>query len=124
MSKDTISISIPKKPEYISTLRLAASSIGNNISLNIDDIEDVKVSLGEACINSLITKDKKEMSIVFEIEKEKLVIKVSDTVEKFPEDLEEKRDRELGLVIIESLMDEVNFSSTGIEMTKYIEVDD
>ena len=38
-------------------------------------------------------------------------------------DIEESRERELGLLIIKSLMDEVEFTKDGIEMTKYIEVD-
>lgn len=123
MHKDIINLSVPKKPDYISIVRLTASGIGNSMLLNIDDIEDIKVSIGEACINSLISNKNEEISIIFEIEEEKLCIKISDTIESIPEDIEEKRERELGLLIIRSLMDEVKFTENGIEMTKYIEVD-
>ncbi len=123
MSKDIINLYIPKKPEYISIVRLTASGIGNTLLLNIDDIEDIKVCLGEACINSLITKNDEDISIIFEIQEDKLSIKISDTLEIIPENIKEKRDRELGLLIIKSLMDEVNFTDKGIEMIKHIEVD-
>lgn len=123
MSKDIIKLSIPKRPEYISIVRLTSSGIGNNMLLNIDDIEDIKVCIGEACTNSLITRNNDKISIVFEIEKEKFLIKVSDTLEIIPEDIKEKRDRELGLLIIKSLMDEVTFTDNGIEMIKNIKVD-
>ena len=123
MSKDIINLYIPKKPEYISIVRLTASGIGNTLLLNIDDIEDIKVCLGEACINSLITKNGEDISIIFEIQEDKLSIKISDTLEIIPENIKEKRDRELGLLIIKSLMDEVNFTDKGIEMIKHIEVD-
>lgn len=123
MNNDIIKLSIPKKPEYISIVRLTASSIGNNLLFNIDDIEDIKVSVGEACINSLITEDNDQISIIFEIEEEKLIIKISDTIENFSEDTNANKERELGLLIIKSLMDEVKFTSNGIEMIKHIEVD-
>ena len=124
MSKDTINLSIPKKAEYISIVRLTASGLANIMSLNIDDIEDIKVCVGEACINSLITKDNKKISVIFEREEEKIIVKISDTLEIIPEDIKEKRDRDLGLLIIKSLMDEVKFTHNGIEMIKNIEVDD
>ncbi len=123
MNNDIIKLSIPKKPEYISIVRLTASSIGNNLLFNIDDIEDIKVSVGEACINSLITEDNDQISIIFEIEEEKLIIKISDTIENISEVTNANKERELGLLIIKSLMDEVKFTSNGIEMIKHIEVD-
>lgn len=123
VNKDTINLKIPKKPDYISLVRLTASGIGNSMALGIDDIEDIKVSIGEACINALIKEDEEEISIVFEIDEEKLKIKVSDVVEVIPKNLKENRERELGLLIINSLMDETDFTDNGIEMIKYIEVD-
>lgn len=123
VNKDTINLKIPKKPDYISLVRLTASGIGNSMALGIDDIEDIKVSIGEACINALIKEDEEEISIVFEIDEEKLKIKVSDVVEAIPKNLKENRERELGLLIINSLMDETDFTDNGIEMIKYIEVD-
>lgn len=124
MNKDIINLSIPKKAEYISIVRLTASGLANNMSLSIDDIEDIKVCVGEACVNSLIKKDNDKISVIFEIEEEKIIIKISDTLENIPEDIKEKRDRDLGLLIIKSLMDEVKFTHNGIEMIKNIEVDD
>lgn len=124
MNKDIINLSIPKKPEYISIVRLTASGLGNTMLLNIDDIEDIKVCVGEACINSLMTEDNEKIVVDFQIEEERLSIKISDTIEFIPDGIQEKRDRELGLLIIKSLMDEVKFTDNGIEMIKNIEVDD
>lgn len=123
MNKDIINLRIPRKPDYISLVRLTTSGIGNSMALDIDDIEDIKVSIGEACINALIEEDGQDISIVFEIDEEKLNIRVSNVVENIPENIEESRERELGLLIIKSLMDNVEFTEDGIEMTKYIEVD-
>lgn len=123
MNKDKISLVIPKKSDYISLARLVTSGIGNSMALDVDQIEDIKVSIGEACINSLISKEKDEVSIDFEIDEEKIVIKVSDVIEIIPEDVMEKRERELGILIIKSLVDRVEFTEKGIEMIKDIEGD-
>lgn len=123
MNKDIISITIPKKPDYISLVRLTTSGIGCSMGLNVDDIEDIKVSIGEACINSLTLSDKEEISLVFEIDEEKLSVKVSNVKENINEESDDRKERELGLLIIKSLMDEVRFNEYGIEMIKYIEDD-
>ena len=121
MNKDSIFLNIPSKPDYIGLVRLASSSISNKCGLNIDEIEDIKVAIGEACTNSFNLSGKDNINIVFEIQEDKLTIKVSDVKENIPEGLENARDRELGILIIRSLMDEVVFNDDGIEMTKYIE---
>lgn len=123
MNKDIINLTIPRKPDYISLVRLTTSGIAYSMGLNVDDIEDIKVSIGEACINSLMSDGKEEISLVFEIDEEKLSIEVMNVKEEIPDDLQEKRERELGLLIIKSLMDEVIFNEDGIKMVKYIEVD-
>lgn len=123
MNKDVINITIPRKPDYISLVRLTTSGIGCSMGLNVDDIEDIKVSIGEACINSLTLSDKEEISLVFEIDEERLCVKVSNVKENINEESDDRKERELGLLIIKSLMDEVKFNEYGIEMIKYIEDD-
>lgn len=123
MIKDTINLSIPKKPDYISLVRLTTSGIAHSMGLNIDEIEDIKVSIGEACINALSLNDAENISLVFEVEEDKLCIKVNNVKEVIPEELDESKERQLGLLIIKSLMDEVKFNESGIEMIKYIEDD-
>ncbi|MDR7854955.1 ATP-binding protein [Tissierella sp.] len=123
MNKDIIHLTIPKKPDYISLVRLTTSGIAYSIGLNVEDIEDIKVAIGEACVNSFMKNNKDEISLMFEVDKEKLCIKVTDVTELIDEELVEGKERELGLLIIKSLMDEVRFNENGIEMIKYIEDD-
>ena len=123
MNKDLIKLSIPRKADYISLVRLTTSGIAHSMGLNIDDIEDIKVCIGEACINSLSHEDSEEIILVFEVREDRLIIKVNNVVEQTPEDTETFKELELGLLIIKSLMDKVNFNESGIEMIKYIEDD-
>ncbi|MCK9443750.1 MAG: ATP-binding protein [Tissierellaceae bacterium] len=123
MSRDCVSLKIPKKADFISLARLATSGIAYTMSLNVENIEDIKVSIGEACLNSLMLGHEDTISLSFEIFRDKLSMEISGVKEMIPEELEERKERELGLLIIKSLMDEVNFSKEGVKMIKYIEDD-
>ena len=119
MKKDIIKLTIPSKADYISVVRLSSSAIANNIGLNIDDIEDIKVSIAEACINALNKDD--EISLQFEIQEDKLTMKVNNVFPCKDGETDLDKEIELGILIIKSLMDEVNFNEEGVEMIKYIE---
>ena len=121
MTKDVIYLKIPRKVEYISLVRLTASSIAYNLNMSIDEIEDIKVCIGEACNNSLSLSKKDDISIVFRVGKEDITIEVDGVLENIPEELDEVNERELGLLIIRTLMDTVEYNESGIIMTKYIE---
>lgn len=58
---DNIKLVIPKKSEFISTIRLTSSALANIANFNIDDIEDIKVIISEICtflINNIENSDK------------------------------------------------------------------
>lgn len=113
---ENIKLVLPSKPDYVGVARLTTSAIANNIGLNIEEIEDVKVVIAEACTNALGKKD--ELYISYQIKKDEFIINVKDVSEDIGEDEKEK---ELGILIIKSLMDQVIFSDVGIKMIKNIE---
>ena len=121
MKEDIIKLTIPSKPDYISVVRLTSSAIGNSMSLNIEDIEDIKVSISEACINALNKSD--EINIIFKIEMDRLIMHVDNVSPIVSDNSKMNKEIELGILIIESLMDEVNFYEKGVEMIKHIEDD-
>jgi serine/threonine-protein kinase RsbW len=114
MKKEVIKLEVPSKPGYIGVVRLTTSAIANNVGLNIEEIDDVKVSIAEACINAI--EKKENLYISYEILGDKLIIEVEDVVENV-----EESEKELGILIIKSLMDDVEFSNKGIRMIKYVE---
>lgn len=118
MNNDIIVVSIPKKPDYTSMVRLISSSIGNKMGYNIDEIEDLKVAMGEACILSYGKSSDESIEIEFEIYKDKLEVSLHwDTVAT----IEESKEVALGRMIIESLMDEAYYTDLEIRLIKYID---
>ena len=124
MNKDIIKLSIPTDKEYLTLVRLTVSGIASKLGFNIEEIEDIKVSVAEACINSLRFTNEDNISLSIEVGENFLTINVSDVIEEIPSGKISDRNFELGLLIIRSLMDEVEFTSCGIEMTKFIQKDE
>ncbi len=46
---DKLKFVIPGKPEYITMVRLAIGSAADMAGFNIDEIDDIKTAVGEAC---------------------------------------------------------------------------
>ena len=135
IQKDYIKISMPSKPEYVSLARLTASSIANRVGFNIEEIEDIKVAIGEACTNAIqhgFNDTSKNYEIEFYIYDDELLIKVIDfgtsgvKLETKMPDINNLNEGGLGLFIIETLMDEVEYitnenKGSEIRMIKRLE---
>lgn len=134
MNNDVISIKLPSKAEYVSIARLAASVISNTVGFDIEDIDDIKVAVGEACNNAVLHgKSEDEVyEIAFKLSEEKVHIEVKDNgigfdEEKYEEpDLDNLKGNGLGIYIMKSLMDEVDIiandkEGTTLKLVKYLE---
>ncbi len=123
---ETIELKIPAKTEYIALVRLNIAGIGARMELPVDDIEDLKIAVSEACNNSIRHAYEKSfqnnsIEIHFLIHPEKIKIKVTDHGHGFDthlaqeyllrQDDERTRGIGLGLFLMKTLMDDVRFSS-------------
>lgn len=118
MQKDIIELKIPNKPDYIGVIRLTTSAIASKFGFNVESIEDVKVAIAEACINALEASE--SSTIKYLLYDDKMEIFIENVTQAIDGDSREKK---LGILIIESLMDEVFFTENGIRMIKNIEDD-
>jgi len=132
MRMDSIKLTLPTKPEYVSLARLTIASVANNMGFSVGDVEDLKVAVSEACTNALnhsLNKPDTTYDLTYLVENEKLVFTVTDKGVGFePEsvnepDLNGKQISGFGLFIIKSLMDKVEIVSergagTSITMIK------
>ncbi|QEK10890.1 histidine kinase [Crassaminicella thermophila] len=131
---DHFSISVPSKPEYVHVVRLTASAIASRMGFDIEQIEDIKVAIAEACTNAIehgLCYNKQNFDINFFVDDEKMTIEVFDRGHGFESsqlkepDLTSPKEGGLGIFIIKSLMDEVEILSdigkgTMIKMIKYL----
>lgn len=121
---DLLKFSVPGKPEYVGTIRMAISCLANSIGFDVEAIEDIKVAVSEACTNA-VCHGKETGSGVYEVTCEmnddRFTVSVIDQAGGFdPRDYQEPcldypKEGGLGLYIIKALMDEVNiFTEIGI----------
>jgi len=132
---DTFTLSVPGKAAYVSTIRLAVSSLAAKSGFDIEAIEDIKVAVSEACSNILCHSkigEERVYRVACTIYDDRLEITVTDdgvgfdseTYEVTEPDTECLQVGGLGIYIIKTLMDDVKVTSeegsgTRIQMTKY-----
>ena len=134
MNCETIKMEIASNPEYVGIIRLTTSGIANKVGFSMDDIEDIKVAVSEACTNAIKHSEDDVFYITFNILENGITIEIQDKgkgcdIESIPQpDLNNPKENGLGLFIIKTLMDEVSIESKDnqgaiIKMTKYLGVD-
>jgi serine/threonine-protein kinase RsbW len=112
--------------EFVGIVRLAISGIASRMNFSIEEIEDIKISVSEACTNAIHHAYKNvenaKVTIHTTIFPDKLEIIVKDDgigfdtsvigKVKHPEAMTANMNLGLGLTFVESLMDETEFNST------------
>lgn len=130
---EKISLSVPNKTEYVSVVRMTAAFIASQLDCDIDQIEDIKLAVSEACNNAIQHGASADISydIEFIISPQKLEINIIDhgsgflqTAYKEP-NLADPKENGLGIFIMQSLMDDViidtsNQLGTTIKLIKNI----
>jgi len=107
---DHIRLSFPVNAAYVSSARLTASSIANRIRFDIDEIEDIKTAVSEACtyiIKRLAHKANGNFEICFIPGKDEISVDIA------AQDVESAGDldgQEMSLMMIKALVDEFAIS--------------
>lgn len=122
---DNIELRLPFKAEYVSIARLTVSGIASRIGFDIETIEDIKVAVAEVCNKfvSIGSKAVDSYDIIFKISDSKLDILFGCQDKSLSCIFDSEKD-ELGISIIEALMDEVEFCADNnylLSMSKSIE---
>ena len=134
MTYETIKMEITANPAYVRIIRLTTSGIANKVGFCMDDIEDLKVAVSEACTNAIKHSSDDRFTIIYTMIENGLTIDIIDNGNGYDTssinepDIENLKESGMGLFIIEALMDEVSIESqegkgTSIKMTKYLGVD-
>jgi serine/threonine-protein kinase RsbW len=127
-----VELRIPSKAEWVGVARLAVAGIASRLQFSIEDIEDLKLAVAEACTNCIQhAAGGDSVAITCRIFADKIVVRVADTgfgasaAELAPKRLGEPSVGGLGVFLIRSLMDDVEYeldphSGTTLTMTKFL----
>ncbi|MFA5879061.1 MAG: anti-sigma B factor RsbW [Candidatus Margulisiibacteriota bacterium] len=133
-----INLTLPCLSEFVAIIRLMVSGIATRMNFTIEEIEDIKIAVSEACTNSVqyAYKDKKDgkLNVVCHIIDNKLDIIIKDSGKGFNLQQVEQNKKDnvnpnkfglgLGFTFMKSLMDEVSVETdpekgTTIHLVKY-----
>ena len=132
-----VELTIPSDPEFVCVARLAVRAVGDRLPFSIDDIEDIRLAVGEACTAAIERAadppgQASAVRIRCLIEPTQLVVEVADHAPPASELepaiplAEVGEERHLGALLLELLMDDVQTTYdpetgwNGVRMTKYI----
>jgi serine/threonine-protein kinase RsbW len=116
---DTVTLTMPAKPEYVGLCRLALSGLGQRCGLDLETVADLKVAVSEACSWSIRRadparkpgKDASEIHVEIGVESGLWTIIVGDWLTSEPDGWKKEEDpfseNDLGLTVIRALVDEV-----------------
>lgn len=130
-----VELRIPSRPEFVGVARLAILGVASRMPFSYDEVEDIRLAVGEACntaVERAIKANKTDTDIVIrsEILDGKLTVKVKDDADVLPiipeasaspTDLDEQG---LGALLMELLVDEFKVEpqpegGTLVTMVKY-----
>ena len=127
-SHGTVELKIPGRAEWVAVARLAVAAVASRLRFSVDEIEDIKLAIAEACTNSIQSaggEDAGTIEIVCDAREDELRVTVRDHSPAAHLDplkiggLDEGRTEELGVFLIRALMDSVDYTSdphTGTEL--------
>lgn len=121
-----VTLTIPCTPEYVGTARLTILGVASRMGFSYDQIEDIRLAVGEACTNAIERSAGGALdpmiTIRSHIEPTRLTVEVEDhtagtgeagDLTKQPASaVEGLNSQELGALLMEILVDEVTVEST------------
>jgi len=133
---NTVELVLPGRSEFLQVARLATGGAAARAGLSVDDIEDLKVAVGEACTNVVdhafgesTSEDNRRIILRMTVGRDEITIEVEDEGVGFdPAELERGRrdnydgDGGLGFWLIKELTDSVRIESAPGSGTRVIMV--
>lgn len=116
---ELVELRVPSRAEWVALARLAAATVANRLSFSIEEIEDVKLAVAEACTAVIQHEPHGEfIQLTCEALSDTLRIRVRDSgrhevprSEPARMNLDEARIAGLGIFLIRTLMDEVSYDA-------------
>ena len=113
---DNIVLKIPSDKKYFSTVRLTLAAISNTLGMDVESIEDLKVSISEVMNMFFEKTDFFEININSCNVKEKLEVKIS--FKCCAEEVLSNEENKFAVLILQSLVDTVDVKENSIFLVK------
>lgn len=142
-----VTLTIPCAPEYVGTARLTILGVASRMGFSYDQIEDIRLAVGEACANAIERTggnskngsgngggDDSMLTIRSHVDASKLIIEVEDEAGEAASEADANKpagevdfnSHELGALLMEILVDEVSVDTkpnggSCVRLVKYVD---
>lgn len=129
----TVELRIPSKPEWVAVARLAVAAVANRLPFSVEEIEDLKLAIAEACTMCIQQGPGSEtIDIICGAAASGLHVEVRDGRYRARDDAGSRRPpvvavegEGLGIFLIQALMDDLTYNldpqlGTELVMTKRV----
>lgn len=116
---EVMQLEIPSSPEYVTIVRHAVEGVARRMRFDADQIEDLKLAVGEACTNAVKygcpTEDNPNVEVKCVMLPDCLKVEIRNNCTGpdcpvFPSRVDINREGGRGLYLMRQLMDEVNLT--------------
>ena len=119
----TVTLRIPGQPVFVRVARLAVSATASCAGFGVEQIDEIKQSVGEACLNAVETVQKVgagDVTIECHIQDNRMTIEVSPVAGLRPDEFHEDDLTSYEYYLIKTLMDEVEIEhgATGQDLIR------
>jgi serine/threonine-protein kinase RsbW len=120
-----VELRIPAVPEWVGVARLAAAGIASRLDFSIEDLEDLKLAVAEACNCCIQNGGSGDVRIACELHTDRIIILVEragalgKAIAQPPTAGDDADLGGLGVFLIRALMDDVTYvsDSSGTKLT-------
>jgi serine/threonine-protein kinase RsbW len=115
-----VQLRIPAEPEWVGVARLAAAGIASRLHFSIEDIEDLKLAVAEACTCCIQNGGSGDIRLACALTQDRIEIAVerSGSGQAPAKQSEEAELGGLGVFLIRALMDDVVYEADPVSGTK------
>ena len=126
-----VELTIPSKAEWVAVARLAIAAVASRLRFSVDEIDDIKLAVAEACTNCIqYGTPADELNLTCEVFSDQLRVAVRDRgatlrLESVGDGRFGEGSDDLGVFLIRALMDSVEYrfskrDGTELVMTKRV----
>lgn len=133
---ERVEVAIPARAEFVSVARLTAATVAARLGFSYDEIEDLKIAVGEACTSLILSGadpgqplrlrfalDRDTIEVEIEGRGPRLVLHSPPTVDVATADDLALDERRLGIFLMQCLVDEVDaehHDGTGVTALRLV----
>jgi serine/threonine-protein kinase RsbW len=127
-----VDLRFPCRPEYVGVARLAILGVASRMKFSYDDVEDIRLAVGEACTTSVEWAERNgktdsDIMLHTEIGQDSLIVDIFDQAgdrkDESRADDPEQETENIGALLITLLVDEVDVvphdGGTHVRMVKH-----